>query len=190
VLWDPQHVTFFIDGVETGQFATPADMHQAMYMLVNLAITSNAPASSIPASMEIDYIRAYTLANAPTDVVSGAAAALGTSGVSPHTYTPPSLAAATVAKPFTIASFNPGQGDMIDLSGLDAIPATSTVDPWKLVTSFDGHAGELELVKTDNNGDWQLLGDTTGSGHASFEVSFHVNGALTSYTDVAAHLIL
>ena len=188
VLWDPQHITFYIDGVETGQFATPADMHQAMYMLVNLAVTANAPASSFPASMEIDSIKAYSLAAAPTDVVASAAAVA--SGVQPHTYTISSLASATVARPFNIPAFNPGDGDMIDLSALDAIPATSTVDPWKLVKSFDGHAGELELVQTDSKGDWALLGDTTGSGHASFEATFHVAGALTSYTDVAAHIIL
>ena len=186
VLWDPQHITFFIDNVETAQFATPADMHQAMYMLLDLAVAPNAPASSFPASMMVDFIRAYSLANAPTDVVVAADSA----GVSPTTYTVPSLASASVAKPFNIAAFNPGHGDLIDLSGVDAIPATSAVDPWTLVKSFDGHAGELELMQVDSHGDWELLGDTTGTGHASFEVTFHVTGALTSYADVAAHIIL
>ena len=190
VLWDPQHITFYIDNVETAQYATPADMHQAMYMLLDLAATPNAPLSSFPANLQVNSINVYSLANAPTDIVSSAAASAASDGVSPHTYTIGSLASATTAKPFQIAAFNPGQGDMIDLSGLDANPATKTVDAFKLVSAFDGHAGELELVQTDHNGDWELLGDTTGSGHANFEATFHVTGSLTSYSDIAAHILL
>ncbi|MET4279031.1 Ca2+-binding RTX toxin-like protein [Bradyrhizobium sp. F1.1.1] len=98
VEWTPYTLTYFVDGVEVGQVATPSDMNTAMYMIANLAMggswAGNADASAT-AQMSIDYIKAYqldeyTLANyalktseAPTSVIAGTAGAdilTGTSG--------------------------------------------------------------------------------------------------------------
>ncbi|MGY8662688.1 Ig-like domain-containing protein [Bradyrhizobium sp. UFLA05-109] len=98
VEWTPYTLTYFVDGVEVGQVATPSDMNTAMYMIANLAMggswAGNAD-SSATAQMSIDYIKAYqlpeyTLANytlltsgAPTTTIAGTADAdtlTGTSG--------------------------------------------------------------------------------------------------------------
>jgi beta-glucanase (GH16 family) len=66
MLWDPEHITWFIDGRQVRQIATPNDMHDPMYMLVNLAIGGNwaqapDPFTRFPARMSVDYVRAYAL---------------------------------------------------------------------------------------------------------------------------------
>jgi beta-glucanase (GH16 family)/glutaredoxin len=60
MLWDPQHITFYFDGQVTGQQATPADMHQRMYLLADLATQAKADVTDDPKHLNIDYIRAYS----------------------------------------------------------------------------------------------------------------------------------
>ena len=98
VEWTPYDLTFFVDGKEVAQEATPTDMNTAMYMIANLAMGGtwggNA-ASGATATMTIDSITAYqlpeyTLANytllasgTPTNTITGTANAetlTGTSG--------------------------------------------------------------------------------------------------------------
>ncbi|TYO61580.1 family 16 glycosylhydrolase [Bradyrhizobium hipponense] len=96
--WTPYDLTFFVDGKEVAQQATPADMNAAMYMIANLAMGGSWPGNAAPgstATMTIDSIKAYqlpeyTLANysllvsgTPTNTIAGSAAAdtlTGTSG--------------------------------------------------------------------------------------------------------------
>jgi beta-glucanase (GH16 family) len=69
--WEPGTVTMYFDGVQTAQWATPSDMNQPMYMIINLAIGGEAgvwagvPNGStvFPANMLIDYVRAYASPN-------------------------------------------------------------------------------------------------------------------------------
>lgn len=64
--WTPTHLTWFIDGVQTKQIATPSDMHQPMVLIANLAVggswagTPDFGADG-EAAMVIDYIRVYGL---------------------------------------------------------------------------------------------------------------------------------
>ncbi len=63
-LWTPRSIDYFIDGVKTATLPTPADMHQPMYLLANLAVGGSWPgnpdaATRFPATMQIDYIRAW-----------------------------------------------------------------------------------------------------------------------------------
>jgi Glycosyl hydrolases family 16 len=60
VMWDAQHITFYFDGNVTGQLPTPADMHQPMYLLADLAMQALAGVTSDPKHFSIDYIRAYS----------------------------------------------------------------------------------------------------------------------------------
>ncbi len=67
VAWDPEHITWFIDGRQVRQEKTPGDMHKPMYMLANIASGGDwagAPDAStpLPAKLTIDYIRAYRFA--------------------------------------------------------------------------------------------------------------------------------
>ena len=66
VMWTPYALTFYVDGVEVLQTATPTDMNKPMYMLANLAMggtlvgTADADSS---ANFTIDSITAYQLAD-------------------------------------------------------------------------------------------------------------------------------
>jgi beta-glucanase (GH16 family) len=76
--WEPDTITWYVDGNEVFQTATPADMHQPMYMLLDLAVGGpygNPNASTqFPATFQVDYVRAYaTAAAAPViSQISGA----------------------------------------------------------------------------------------------------------------------
>lgn len=65
ILWTEEELVWFFDDVEVARAPTPADMHDPMYMIVNLAVggMAGAPADGLatPAEMKIDYIRAYAL---------------------------------------------------------------------------------------------------------------------------------
>ena len=67
--WEPNTITWYFDGNEVFQTATPPDMHQPMYMLLNLAIGGpyGNPNSStqFPANFEVNYVRAYATTAAP-----------------------------------------------------------------------------------------------------------------------------
>jgi VCBS repeat-containing protein len=66
LLWTKTSLTWYVDGVETATTATPADMNSPMYMLVNLGIggwSGDAPSSLTSAQMEVDYVKAYSLAS-------------------------------------------------------------------------------------------------------------------------------
>src|SRR5258706_15924948 len=64
--WTPQPITFYVDGQQPFQPATPADMNKPMYMLLNLAVGGTWPGSPdgttkwSTANYKIDYVRAYS----------------------------------------------------------------------------------------------------------------------------------
>lgn len=64
-MWTPDTITFYIDGQQVFQEATPSDFHKPMYLLANLAVGGSWPGSPDsttpwPAQMKIDYIRVYS----------------------------------------------------------------------------------------------------------------------------------
>lgn len=65
LLWTKEELVWYFDDVEVFRADTPADMHDPMYMLVNLAVGGMAGTPNdglaTPAEMRIDYIRAYQL---------------------------------------------------------------------------------------------------------------------------------
>ncbi len=65
VLWEEDEIVWYIDDVAVARADTPSDMHEPMYMLVNLAVGGMAgtPGDDLAdgSEMKIDYIRAYTL---------------------------------------------------------------------------------------------------------------------------------
>jgi beta-glucanase (GH16 family) len=62
MMWTPTNITFYFDGQEVGQEATPADMNVPMYMMANLAVGGSWPglATGETSQMKIDYIRAFS----------------------------------------------------------------------------------------------------------------------------------
>ena len=66
VTWTPYTVTFFVDGKQTAQYATPTDMNKSMYMIANLAMGaqgswSGAADPNTTAQYKIDSITAWQL---------------------------------------------------------------------------------------------------------------------------------
>ena len=79
--WEPNTLTFYVDGQETGSIPTPSDMHSPMYMLADLAIQTSQNPANAPITSYIDYIRAYaspnTIPGVDNLVGQGATAAAG-----------------------------------------------------------------------------------------------------------------
>lgn len=64
LLWTREALIYFFDGEEVARYPTPADMHEPMYLLLNLAIGgvwAGAPNANtqFPARYEIDAVRVY-----------------------------------------------------------------------------------------------------------------------------------
>jgi Ca2+-binding RTX toxin-like protein len=85
--WTADTLTWYVDGTQVVQTATPAGAQKPMYMLANYAVggdwAGDTTAATMP-GMSIDYIRAYSLeaapATSPTIGTSGADTLAGTGG--------------------------------------------------------------------------------------------------------------
>lgn len=71
--------------------------------------------------------------------------------------------------------------DIIDLSAIDARTDKAGDQAFRLVSAFDGHAGELMVSAFDNTHNWtSLLGDVDGDGRADLVI--HLAGDQTAFT--------
>ncbi|MDK1494169.1 family 16 glycosylhydrolase [Sinorhizobium sp. 7-81] len=65
VLWTEDEIVWYFDDAAIARADTPADMHDPMYMLVNLAVggMAGSPTEGLVggAEMKVDYIKAYSL---------------------------------------------------------------------------------------------------------------------------------
>ena len=82
--WQKDKITWYFDGAKVYETATPAGMDKPMYMLANLAVGGDWPGSpdgttTFPATLQIDYIRAYS-ADAATSSTRQRAARQSISG--------------------------------------------------------------------------------------------------------------
>ena len=79
LLWTAQDLVWYIDGKAVAEMATPSTMNQPMYMLVNLAIGGVLPgaasSSLSSATMEVDYVHAYSLSGSGASGASDSAVA-------------------------------------------------------------------------------------------------------------------
>jgi beta-glucanase (GH16 family) len=94
LLWTSQNLTWYVDGTEVAQVATPAGANKPMFMLANYAVggdwAGDTSASTMP-GMAIDYIRAYSLEAAP---------------VTAPVVTAPVVTAPVETTPITVAGLN------------------------------------------------------------------------------------
>lgn len=71
--WTPDNIVFFIDGSKSFEYG-PHNIHEDMYMIVNLALGSHDPnwipdpddTTPFPGVMEVDYVHAYRRGNKST----------------------------------------------------------------------------------------------------------------------------
>lgn len=64
VSWDSRQLIWYVDGREVVRKPTPADMHEPMYLLANLAVGGRWPGAPdrttrFPAAFSIQFVRAY-----------------------------------------------------------------------------------------------------------------------------------
>jgi beta-glucanase (GH16 family) len=64
MLWTAETLSWYLDGVKIFEQATPPDLNRPMYMIVNLAVTGDAP-TGMTGELQVDYVRAYSLSNTP-----------------------------------------------------------------------------------------------------------------------------
>ena len=113
--WEPTTTTFYVDGQKVATEPTPASMDDPMFMILNLAVggAGSWPGSpdgstSFPASMQVDWVRAYATANT-TSVNGSAAISSGSTGGGTTTTTPtapstPTTPVVSATAPVTIGS--------------------------------------------------------------------------------------
>jgi beta-glucanase (GH16 family) len=161
VLWGPEELTWTYDGIVVAQTQTPADMHEPMYMLVNLGLGgfTGTPGDALNdgVQMKVDYIRAYAL-----------------DGDVPGEPTPP---------PGTEPPANAGNDSLVGTAGADTLDGGDGNDVLR------GLAGDDMLLGGDGDDTLQGGGgsDTYHGGSGSDTVSY--SGASKSlFVDLAADI--
>jgi beta-glucanase (GH16 family) len=163
--WTPQTITFYVDGQQTYQVPTPADMNKPMYLLVNLAVGGKFPGSPdattdwSAANLKVDYIRAYSYdpnaAAAPTTTLSNHMDPWNLASSFNAPATGPNSAVTYTAQQMNIAGVDPN--------------ATVSV-------AYDANNG----IAVTNNGAWNAIKDVT--------VQSAVNGSVTVTNFVDAEI--
>ncbi|MET1025939.1 MAG: family 16 glycosylhydrolase, partial [Dongiaceae bacterium] len=177
--WTAQTISFYFDGQLTYQVATPSDMNQPMYMILNLAVGGNWPGSPngttdwANADVLIDYVRAYShdpnAAPAPMATLSNA------------------TDATDLSSKFNAGMTGPGTSTTYTVQqlGLAGVLAGTTV-----TVAYDANNDQT----VTNNGAWNAIknatvvspvnGDLTVNNFVDAEISFgngdstiRVNGA-------------
>ncbi len=74
LLWDESTITWYVDGMAVGAIDTPDSMHQDMYLLFNLAVggdwAGSPDARFDGADLKVDYVRVYSLEEAPPRAIT------------------------------------------------------------------------------------------------------------------------
>lgn len=160
VEWSPTEITYFVDGQQTIQMANPFKDGSPMYMIANLAVGGswggNADsATPFPATMQIDYIRAYqnTSWNPSTAVIPGSTPT--------PTPTPTPSTWISVSNPGTVQEASPGAG--VDVTETATDPGLPTI-----YEAVFNAANQLQ-------GNWQAVA-TNAQGVASFTAHLAQSG--------------
>lgn len=172
--WEPDTTTFYIDGKVTASASTPASMNVPDFLLLNLAVGGNSSwpgspngSTSFPASLQIDYVRAYATAN--TRDISGSAAS------SDNQSQPTAAASAAQVTPVvTSQSTTTSLG-----SGPDTIKVALSEDAWQgdaqALISVDGTAigGVQTLSASHTAGDSNVFNVLGNWGSGAHSVAIH-----------------
>jgi len=133
--WEADKITWYVDGKQTAQEDTPADMHKPMYMLLSTIAGASsswvgAPAAGTSDAMQVAWVHAY--ASMP-DLSAGASPAPDPAVPATGGTTNPTTASAVTAA--TVA--NPGSSSPAS-SATPAPTSTSTADPGKAASGSGG----------------------------------------------------
>jgi beta-glucanase (GH16 family) len=186
--WEPTTITFYVDGKQISQSATPADMHQPMYMLMNLAVGGTgswpgAPNSStvFPAQMQISSVQVYASPNTIAD--------FNKVGVQTTVTTPPPANQPPVANPdsFTGAENKTITGNVItndtDPNGLALSVTAATITTAHGGTVVQNANGTFTYTPAAN-----FTGTDTYSYTLKDSAGISSNGAVTLKVNAPANL--
>ena len=185
VLWTPTELTWYVDGVEVFQTATPSDMNKPMYMIANMAVGGWSGTPDWTSSdMLVDYIRAYSIPGVTTvqstlpPPSGGTGGTGGSGGSSGPTVQPPAaptgLADAGIAGGYVNKAHDAAAQA---LTGLAAAGATVTV--------YDGQTA-LGSTTADANGAWSYtLGVLADGAHSLTATAANAGGASGASTALA-----
>ena len=131
--WEPDKISFYVDGKLEGSQATPSDMHSPMYLLADLATQSGTSAS--PMTNKIDYIRAFSKDSSATAVLQANVSApdghdpglYGATAASSVVATPTSSVPATTSPAVVTSTPSPVVAPVVSSVTPSLAPATSTV---------------------------------------------------------------
>ncbi|MGH6828582.1 MAG: family 16 glycosylhydrolase, partial [Rhizomicrobium sp.] len=209
--WTPSTLTWYFDGQQVFQTATPAALNIPMYLEVNLAMGGGWPGNidsttSLPAQMRVAYVQAYS-SNPNPITTSAAIAADGTAGqlligapgndvfypgtnsvvMTGEGQTNTYIYTALPTQSGHITDFDP-TNDTINLSGLLGTVGYTGSDPFgdgTLSLASDGHGGTD--LQYDHNGNATVIVDLDHVGFSALTgADFIVTASGGASSDVGA----
>jgi len=152
--WESDYITWYFDNQEVYKVATPSDMHQPMYMLLNLAVGGYWPGyvdstTPFPSSMNIDWVRAYQ--SKPADA---------TTPSTPTTPSDPTTTPSTPSTPPTTTTTTPSTPTTTP-STPATTPSTPTTTPTDPGTTTGGRGGHTISFPSLSGFNWQPSTTTT-----------------------------
>ena len=192
--WEPDTITFYFDGQQVYQTATPADLNKPMYMIADLAIGGYWPGSPNastpwPEQMQIDYLRAYQAApqsnsggtggDPPSPPPPPPLPLLPPPPLSPAPAPPPPPGGSNSGATATITT-NAGPNDILWRNGADG-----TLANWALSGSqvTSGQEDMFQGAVAAPNASWSVagIGDFNADGNAEI-LWRNVNGQLDDWS--------
>lgn len=171
--WEPDKLTWYFDGRQTAQEATPADMNKPMYMLLsNMTGTSSSwigqPAAGTATSMQVNWVHAFA-SNPYTNGNTPAGSTRPTSGSSASAQPAPSAAGtATTASASATADGS---------APIDTLTLHLSEDAWRgnaqFLVSVDGKPlnAATEVTALHKDGSVQDFGFTGSFGVGRHDVA-------------------
>ena len=164
VLWTPTELVWYIDGNEVAEQATPSDMHTPMYMLLNLGVGDSTawgggPNGSTPtsATMQVDYVHAYSLAAAPTSIVASTPP-VSTASTTSATTTGTSAATTPTSSTSTTSTTTSAAAEPALASNLTTLSGGAGNDSFNVTSKqfTNNHPGQVqvEIVNFGGAGGW------------------------------------
>jgi beta-glucanase (GH16 family) len=206
--WEPDKITFYVDGQAMGSQPTPSDMHGPMYLLADLATQNAANSANVPITSYIDYIRAYASPNTVHGVDTGAGApavsdpgTTGQAGTAPET--PPVVVTGKASDGGVSAATNADMGGQADAGSARDTPSSTDAHaadaadaaagastPVPADAEAGGHAGADAghppvMAAGDDPTNGPGAGAATGSGGTGGQIT---NGNVAAGGDPAVHL--